>query len=424
MNKTIYILIFLIVVFLIQGIYYLLWSKTGITHKILGISLIAISLLLIFKTNLQLGVIENQDEQYQQLYIDGQQAGNKDLHEAVVRAVLPETDKYVGVVVATVTGDKRDLTGFGSQSLDTDSIPNQKTVFEIGSVSKVFTATLLAQIARESKLSLKHRITDFGYLPRKVKPDKKEITLEQLVTHTSGLPKMSLDIYNPTHLWSVVSGGNPYAWYTEDKMYKIFKQVSLKNPAEEIRYSNIGYGLLGLLLQNYANTSYQNLVQERISKPLNLQDTTVEMDDNQTARLASGYQGFFKLGKLYLAQKAKPWDFAPGMQAAGSLHSTGQDMLRFLTANMHDSEQSLTKVLKKNHQTLKNIDDDRIGMGWFIKEIPDAKQEVIFHDGITGGYAAFIAMTSDYRFGVVVLSNTSRSVSNIGHAVLEELMQN
>lgn len=424
MHKAFYILIFLIVVFLIQGIYYLLGPKAGFIYKILGASFIAISLLLIFKTNLQLGVIESQNEQYQQLYIDGQQTGNKGLHEAVVEAVLPETDKYVGLVVAAVADDKKDITGFGSKSLDTASIPTQETMFEIGSVSKVFTATLLARIVKESKLSLKHSITDFGYLPRNIKADKKEITLEQLVTHTSGLPRMSLDIYKPTQLWSVVSGGNPYAWYTEDKMYQIFKQVRLKNPAKEIRYSNIGYGLLGLLLENYANTTYQNLIQEKISQPLNLQDTTVRMDDNQTARFASGYQGYFKLGKLYLAKKAKPWDFATGMQGAGSLRSTGQDMLRFLTANMQDSEQKLTKVLKKTHQTLKNIDEDRIGMGWFIKEIPDAQQEIIFHNGITGGYAAFIAMTSDYRFGVVVLSSTSRSVSNIGHAVLDKLMQN
>lgn len=424
MNKTIYILIFLIVVFLIQGLYYIFGFKSGVAYKVLGVSFISLSLLLLFKTNLEFGTIENQDEQYHQLYIDGQQTGNQDLHEAVVKAVMPESGKHIGLVVVTVADDKKDITGFGFNSLDTESIPTQDTIFEIGSVSKVFTAILLARIAKESNLSLKNRIADFGYLPRNVKPNKKEITLEQLVTHTSGLPRMPLDFYKPSHLWAVVSGGNPYAWYTENKMYKLFKQVRLKNSPQEIRYSNIGYGLLGLILQNYTNTTYQNLVQKRISGPLNLPDTTVQIDDNQAARFASGYQGYFKLGKLYLAQKAKPWDFAAGMQGAGSLRSTGQDMLRFLTANMQDSEQNLTNVLKNTHQTLKNINESRIGMGWFIKEIPDAEQEVIFHDGITGGYAAFIAMTSDYRFGVVVLSNTSRSVSNIGHTVLDKLMQN
>jgi CubicO group peptidase (beta-lactamase class C family) len=424
MNKVLYIVIFLIAVFLVQGIYYVLASKSTILYKVFGAAFIALSIFLVFFTNLTFGIQEKDMAQYHQLEVDSSLSKSHDLHNAVVEAVLPLTKNRIGFVVASVANGHFDLTAFGSTSLRSNaSIPQRDTLFEIGSVTKVFTATALAKLEQESILSLNNTVSRYVPDTQRLAGEKAQITLRNLVTHTSGLPRMGASVFRPSRLWNIISGGNPYEGYSQSQVHEMYGKVRLQSsPGKKIEYSNLGYGLLATILCQKADTTYSNLIQNTIARPLGLKDTMVELSASQQMRMASGYQGYLRLGDYYLAQKSDPWDFSPGMVGAGGLRSSGQDMLLFLQANMANKTPETCHPCTQAHKVLQETDEQRIGMGWFRKKLPGFQTEIIYHNGVTGGYAAFIAMTADYEYGVAVLSNTSEPADPLGQAVLSRLV--
>jgi len=420
MNKVFYILLIMLAIFLCSGLYNLIVAKASFYARIVGVVYLGICLVILFKTNLSVEYIEEEPFRYEQLQSLHKQPGNKQLHELVVDSVLPESKKYIGIVVATIADGKTDITGFGKKSLSHPQIPRNDTLFEIGSLSKLYTASLISMAIEKNKLNLDKEVYELIDASNKFDEDKKSITIEHLVTHSSGLPRMSWDAYRPVQIWKSVSGRNPYSIYSHEKMRDIFAAVRLKDiPGSDIRYSNTGYGLLGYILSEQAKTPYEKLLHKGLGAPLDLTDTVVHLSRNQSERLAQGYQGYLRLGGLFLTQKSEPWAFAPGMVGAGGLRSTARDMLLFLKANLDQKDQApVNRALKMSHNPLHESEGSRIGMGWFIGKLPESEKEFLFHSGLTGGYSSFIGFTSDYRFGVVILANTSRSLDSMGQAVL------
>jgi D-alanyl-D-alanine-carboxypeptidase/D-alanyl-D-alanine-endopeptidase len=195
-----------------------------------------------------------------------------------------------------------------------DGVPPERVIFEIGSITKVFTGLLLAQAVVEHRVALDDPIS--RYLPPAVTldPAVAAITLGQLATHTSGLPRL------PGNLGSA-NARDPFADYTEADLYaflRAYRPTAHAAPAPA-EYSNLGAGLLGHLLGLAYGESYGRLVAEKIARPLHLADTVVELSDEQRSRLARPHVGRVQV---------PPMRYQDTLVGAGGLYSTAADLVR------------------------------------------------------------------------------------------------
>ncbi|PKL76324.1 MAG: serine hydrolase [Candidatus Melainabacteria bacterium HGW-Melainabacteria-1] len=297
-----------------------------------------------------------------------------------------------GVVMATI--DAKGQTCFfkhGVLKVGEVREVNEHTIFEIGSISKVFTALLLAQQVESGKLKLDTPVQDLLPTARIPKGSNRAITVQDLATQMSGLPRLPLNL-NPS------DPANPYADYTESQLWTFLASYSLPRPVgSEYEYSNLGFGLLGQALSQPAGRSYEALVQEHLLDPLQLKDTGINLARNQWQRFADGHAG---------RMPVPHWDLT-SLAGAGALRSSATDMSRFMAAAMGALDTPLATafaLVSKPH-----VDTGKpalmMGLGWHILQI-DGRQ-LVFHDGGTGGFASFAGFDPLSRQGVVVLANSS-----------------
>ncbi len=303
---------------------------------------------------------------------------------------LVESESTVGLVVGLLVDGETAVQGFGRTSLEVETAPDGKTLFEIGSITKTFTAILLADAVQRGELELDDPLEDF--LPTSVDPlqhDDRSITLFDLVTHTSGLPRM------PNN-FSPADAKNPYADYTWEALLEFLSNYKLrKTPGSRYAYSNLGMGLLGQILAQHAESDYATLVEERITEPLALHDTAIVLNEDQLGRLATGHNADFV---------AVPnWDLG-ALEGAGAIRSTAEDMLQYLQANLSEFEHSLQDAMQMTHSERREIASSggEIAMAWHIQP----GTGFLWHNGGTGGYRAFAAFHPEKHVGVVVLMNT------------------
>jgi len=317
---------------------------------------------------------------------------------------IDRAKRGVGIVIGLVDEKGVRVITYGKANQDGNRALDGNTVFEIGSVTKVFTATLLADMVERGEVSLNDPISK--YLPKTVKTptrDGKEITLLDLATQTSGLPRL------PSN-FAPKDPQNPYADYSVEQLYAFLSSYTLtRGIGEKYEYSNFGVGLLGHILALRAGTDYETLVRQRISEPLRMSDTKIKLTPEMLARLATGHN-----------QALKPvpnWDL-PTLAGAGALRSTVNDMLKFVAANLGLSKSSLFVAMQKAQQSQREAGqaDLTIGLNWHILKKFDS--EMIWHNGGTAGYHSFIGLDRKNRRGVVVLSNSANDVDDIGRHLL------
>jgi len=317
--------------------------------------------------------------------------------------VQPLTDAgwCQGMVVGIIGPGGTQVYGYGSAS-DKGKRPDGRTVFEIGSITKVFTGILLADAVRRKEVALEDPVQK--YVPAKVKvPDfnGKPITLLNLTTHTSALPRMPGN-FQPK------DAGNPFADYTVQQMYDFLSGYKLtREPGEKSDYSNLGVGLLGHALARRAGKSYEELLVERISGPLGLEETRITLTPEMRARLAVPHDAD--------GTPAHNWDL-PTLAGAGAIRSTVDDMLRFLKANIDAPKGPLGESLRQSHQKRVVVGGPiTMGLGWHRNE----DTGIVWHNGQTGGYHSFLGFHPTRRAGVVVLANTATGlVDAVGGNVL------
>ena len=289
--------------------------------------------------------------------------------------------------------------GVESLALDTS------TVFEIGSITKVFTSVLLADMVARGEVKLDDPIAKF--LPPGVRvPSRngKQITLRDLATQSSGLPRL------PTNL-RPASIANPYLEYGPKQLYEFLGSHTLtRDIGEKYEYSNLGVGLLGHVLSLRAGKSYEALVRERVLTPLGMASTGVALSPSMQSRFARGFNAY--------GEAMQPWDFA-ALAGAGALRSTAADMLRFLAASLDSTVSPVAKLIARTKAAQHEADrpGNRIGLGWHIVDVFGST--LTWHNGGTGGYRAFIGLDDARHRGVVVLANSTISPDDIGFHLLE-----
>ncbi len=330
--------------------------------------------------------------------------------DAEIRKILMERvgsdSSGMAIVVGVIDTNGRRVVSYGSLAKDDKRRLDGDTVFEIGSMSKVFTSLLLMDMTRRGEVALADPVSK--YLPPGVKiPERngRKITLADLSTQSSGLPRMPTN-FHPKDI------SNPYADYSVQQMYDFLTDYQLtRDIGSQYEYSNLGVGLLGHVLSLRAGMSYEALVRSRICDPLGMTNTRITLTPEMKARLAIGHSET-------LAPVAN-WDL-PTFAGAGALRSTANDMLIFLAANLGYVKTPLAQAMADEVSVGRSAGspDMEIAYAWHI-QTKDGNS-IIWHNGGTGGYRTYMGYDPKARTGVVVLSNISTAAGqdDIGRHLL------
>ena len=312
----------------------------------------------------------------------------------------------MSIVVGVLDENGFKFYNYGRTAKNSTQDVNENTIYEIGSITKVITTLILADMVEEGELSLDDPIDKF--LPRELKiplRNGKKITLKHLATHTSGLPSMP-ENFAPKDLRI------PYVDYTVGDMYDFLSHYTLtRDIGAQYEYSNLGIGLLGHILASKSNMIFEQLVVKRICNELGLINTTISLTPQQQALLAKGHVGDIEVTN---------WDFLAS-EGAGALRSTASDMLTFLSAEIGLKESRLYSAMEKTQIAYASggITGLEMGLGWHIHKKFDS--EIIWHNGGTGGYHSFIGFDKKNKKAVVVLSNSADDIiDDIGLHILNK----
>lgn len=291
------------------------------------------------------------------------------------------------VAALLITPEGTETAFAGETGNPAHAVPTPDTLFEIGSITKVFTALLLADQVNRGEVSLNTPIE--ALLPEE--EGRSPISLQALASHNAGLPRLPL----PRVLWGALYPANPYRGSQPQELYQA---IATADPAPETcQYSNLGPALLGQLLATQAGQSYETLIQTQVLAPLKLTDTHFDLDSEARERLAVGHRE----NTLPTAN----WQleaYAP----AGGLKSTLTDMGRFLVAAMAADWPPLALSLQPQSENC----EPNFGLGWVFTDLENFP--MVMHNGRTGGYYAFVGWLPEAGRGLVLLTNRSDAQGN------------
>jgi CubicO group peptidase (beta-lactamase class C family) len=348
------------------------------------------------------------------------------VEEEVSRLTQPLIDsgEAFGMVVAVLTPDGATHTfGYGRSSRSQGSRPLAgDTIFQVGSLSKVLIATVLAQLVEDGQLHYEDTVRSI--LPAAVKLPTRvgELTLYELVTHTGGLPRQPAGPSQMAYFIAYLfSGRNLYGYIDKDYLYGYLGRCHLKPRGERAYvYSNIGAGLLAHLIELKTGRSLPDLIQEKVCRPLNLHDTVYVLDAEQKTRLAVGHVGdqpkFVRRGR-----PVPPWDMGEIMGASGGLYSTANDLMVFAQANLGLLGHPLEPLLAATHQTQIRTPAEDVAYGWLISRFDEGKSTILYKHGMVSGYNAYVGLDPDTRIAVIVLCNTFNWNDKVGHNLVRRL---
>lgn len=313
----------------------------------------------------------------------------------------------VGLCIGIIRDGKTTVYSYGEMKKGNGKLPYADSFFEIGSITKTFTATLLAWYVNDKKVKLSDPIT--MYLPDSVavNHELKDITLLNLINHTSGLVSVPDNLKD--HLTDPL---NPYKDYTKQLMYSYLKSCKLTSkPGEKYTYSNLGVGLLGVILQYVSGKTFEQMVSEIITRPLGMFSTAQYLNPLFTPRFVSVYNSE--------GQPTPPWDFDV-LAPCGALRSTVNDLLKYANANMHPGNNALGKAIQLTHQVTFSK-DVKLGLGWHIINVKGVSY--YFHNGGTYGSSSFMAFNAEKNVAVVILSNAFEATDPVGAGILGKIVK-
>ncbi|MCC5807023.1 MAG: serine hydrolase [Opitutales bacterium] len=271
-------------------------------------------------------------------------------------------------------------------------VPPEQVVYEIGSITKLFTALLLAQAVVEERVRLDTTVaeilgSDFDFADERVG----RIRLVELATHTSGLPRL------PENLADAADPADPYNGYDSTRLRAFLAIHQMKEPEEAgaypVAYSNLGPGLLGYLLGHMEENTFEAVLRERILRPLGLHDTHFSVPEAAAARVVPPFSG---------VEEVRPWNF-DSLAGCGALRSTVADLTRFAEALLAPEASPFAEAIRLLFEPRAPLGGGHMGLGIFLESIHGEQRA--FHDGGTGGYSASLILTPATRHATIVLAN-------------------
>jgi len=324
--------------------------------------------------------------------------------DSIARTYIQKANT-VGLIFGIVNKGKVSIYSYGEIIKRTSKLPIADNFFEIGSITKTFTATLLAWYVNEGKIKLTDPIIKF--LPDSVagNPELEKITLLNLINHTSGLARL------PDNLISHATDPlNPYKDYTKQLLFQYLKYCKLESkPGEKYAYSNLGVGLLGTILEKVSGETYGQMLNEIICKPLNMFSTAQYLNPLLAPRFVQVYNAD--------GYPTPAWDFDV-LAPCGALRSTINDLLIYTKANMNVGSDKLSKAFQLTQKITFNS-DVKIGLAWHIIVVNGVNY--YFHNGGTNGSSSFLAFNPEKQLGLVLLSNAAESTDKVGMELLKAI---
>lgn len=330
-----------------------------------------------------------------------------DLADRVGALLAGSSERRTGLVVGVRAGRE---TGFWHRGRLPDG---PCTIFEIGSITKVFTATLLADMARDGLVALHDPVQRHLRNGMRLPVRGRDITLEDLATHRSGLPRLPKGL-----LWRALTRErrDPYASFDAARLAAAVAATPPRRPpGRKVAYSNFGMGLLGHVLAQRAGTTYGRLVRARICEPLGLVDTWIDTPQSERRRVATGH--------TWRGRKTPPWHLA-ALAGAGGLRSTAPDLLAFLRLHIDATGSPLADAAAETARPRAAWRKVQIGLPWLIVpaggRLPGggARSTLLVHEGGTGGFRSFAGVIPEHRAAVVVLANQARPAGRLGLRLL------
>ncbi|MHC5310046.1 serine hydrolase [Myroides sp. LJL116] len=312
----------------------------------------------------------------------------KDMPEDIANLLFDKTKNMAEgtqVSLALVKGENIVYYGLVKKGDSIVSLDNRNSVFEIGSITKVFTSTVFSSLIQQGKIDKNANANDyFAFTFLRDTP----ISLLSLTNHTSGLPRLSSNM-------DLSSIENPYQKYTREDLDTYLKEslVFESEPLTVSSYSNLGVALLGYSLEKSQNKAFLALLKENVLDKYGLEHTYVSPSKVDPTSLVMGQD---KDGN-----KVINWDFDVYFPAGGLL-STSVDLSHFLQCQFNEKD----SVMRLTHQPTFTSLGGSFGMGWFLMDGPN-KQKWIWHGGATNGYTSAMIVDTKSKVGVVVLSNVS-----------------
>lgn len=326
---------------------------------------------------------------------------DKIIIQEIVKFKLEKQKSAVGVSIAIIENGEVEYLSFGVTEQGSNNQITPETLFEIGSISKTFTSMALASMVKEGKVKLSDPVQQ--YLPKTLKmPTKngKQITLLSLANHMSGLPRLpnNMPFGDPA---------DPYADYTLELLYDFINNFELTREIDQkLEYSNLAVGLLGHVLELIDNKTYQQVIFDRVIRPLGLSSSFVDVPESQKTLLSKGHDAGLDI--------VKHWQL-PALAGAGAIKSNVKDMALYLKANLNPQ----FDFIKLTHkQTTGGVGKGpKVGLAWFTSE--HEKGSFLWHNGGTGGFRSFIGFDQKNNKGIVILENTANGLDALGNAYLQ-----
>jgi len=329
--------------------------------------------------------------------------------EATVDA---EVDKFFrrgrfrGLVVGVYKDGKSVIKGYGSADKEATVSPDATTIFQIGSIGKLLTASLLQALCDEGVVTMEASLGELLSSSMPLSPAARQVTLKQLVTHTSGFPSIPKSIGAKV---TEMAGKddvllNPYSYLGPQAMFDYLATTDDKRAAGRFEYSNFGMGLLGHVLEAVTGQDYESLVVDKVLSPLGMNETAITLSDGARAHVAQGYTA--------KGVPTRMWTFT-ALAGAGGFHSNAEDMLRFIRGCVDDGGAAFQLFHKMREPQF----GGDTGIGWMQPTFLDrffGNRNVVWHNGMVGGYASYLSIDSQARTGVLILANQANATEMLG----------
>ena len=344
------------------------------------------------------------------LYAQDSARIEKDLKKIIYYDADIDFEKVPGMVVGIIHGDSTYTYSFGSLSKAEDIIPTQNSIFELGGITKVFTASLVEILVDEGLMDYETNLND--YLPTPIRNDKSDMSLYEAITHTAGMPRLPHGIGKRER-----EANNPYAYYAKSDLFDFYKNYyPVIDEENRYQYSHVSYALIETAIENVTGQKFEEVLYEKLLAPLKMDDTNIDLTEDQESRLSPGYN--------ILGNPTKPWRFSSFKGSVG-MKSSVSDLLKFVHVQMGDTNPAYATLFENMHNPLYETavaKGNYIVKSWHV--IKTKNHNVVLHAGSTSGHQAFVGFVKETNTGVVILSNSENSTNSLGYLILRYLNQN
>jgi CubicO group peptidase (beta-lactamase class C family) len=357
--------------------------------------------------------------------IERVKAGGSVREEAdLLVGALAARGKLNGMAIGIVLPDgSTQVYGYGSAGFDSSGKPpDGGSFFQIGSLSKLLLCALLQQLVDEGRMRYEDTVREI--LPTAVPCSKDigEVTIQELVTHTAGLPRQPTDrIQWGSFQKYLLTGRNLYAHIDQDYLHRYLESCKLKPRAgRQFEYSNFGMGLLAHLIHVKTGENVEEMMVRRICEPLGMTNTVFTLSPAQQPRLTVGHTGNHACWK-FPNSRMPIWNMGEVMSPSAGLYSTVDDLLLFAKAHLGHTTNRINSALLATQEVQVASPLGGQTLGWIMCPPEASRTPVLYKHGMLSGYCGYIGIGLESRVAVVILSNRFDWDERVGHNLILRL---